>query len=268
MNDQVPPRLYKYQGYSARTLTALKMRAIWFGSPSGFNDPFDCAVPLRFGPVTARDCQRLVTESSDPEWAALIHDRQLFSAEGLPTEAMRTQVEGVARKTVEDISEDTYLKRGVACFSETCDNLLLWSHYGAGHRGLCLEFDTSSPFLNRLHRVQYSDEVPEIDLVEMTLGRTQKMISLLLTKATCWSYEREWRAIHSEARTVSFYGVDALTAVYLGAELRAAEKDVVAHLLHGTPTKLFEMRRSTSSFRLESRLVEYTPYRHGASPNV
>jgi hypothetical protein len=32
-------------------------------------------------------------------------------------------------------------KNGLLCFSRNWDNLLLWTHYGASHTGLCLGFD-------------------------------------------------------------------------------------------------------------------------------
>lgn len=42
MSDH-PPTLFKYEPFSLRAVQNLKQQAIYFGSPSGFNDPFDCA---------------------------------------------------------------------------------------------------------------------------------------------------------------------------------------------------------------------------------
>jgi hypothetical protein len=51
-------------------------------------------------------------------------------------------------------------ERGVACFSAAADNLLLWAHYADGHRGFCLEFDTSDPVFEKIQRVGYTQEWP------------------------------------------------------------------------------------------------------------
>ena len=149
MRPTPPPRLYKYQPFSARTLTSLKSRELWFGAPSGLNDPFDCAVPYRLGAVTLDDCERYLAHK--PELAEQVRGAVGYlDAAGRPTQALRQAIENGARKAFEEqVSRSA--SRGVACFSEIADSTLLWSHYGGGHRGICLEFDTSShPFRENL----------------------------------------------------------------------------------------------------------------------
>jgi hypothetical protein len=41
---QIPDRLYKYETLNARTLQNIKGQTLYFGSPLGFNDPYDCAL--------------------------------------------------------------------------------------------------------------------------------------------------------------------------------------------------------------------------------
>ncbi len=41
------------------------------------------------------------------------------------------------KKLVYDI-KDSLL---VSCFSETCDSILMWSHYADSHKGVCIEFE-------------------------------------------------------------------------------------------------------------------------------
>lgn len=257
----IPSRLYKYQPYSAQSLTALKVRTLWFGPPSGLNDPFDCAVPLRFKPVTSGDCARLI--EAKPIWRAKAQSNlEYFDADGVPTETFRAAVERAGINAMRELMDNSYRERGVTCFSETHDNLLLWSHYGAGHRGFCLEFNTQAPGLGKFHPVQYSASPPEIDLINALLGDEREILSGLLTKSECWTYEREWRAIHKVAGTLYCYGVEGLSGVFLGAGLKDDEVDVIAHLLTGTPTRLYRMQRSELTFGLDTYSIEYSPYRH------
>ena len=263
-----PARLCKYQPYTARALTALKMRTIWFGCPANLNDPFDCAVPVQIGEISHDDCVRLIKSEKTADWEPVRTHSGFVDEEGQPTDAFRAQIQASGRTAIETSMAETYFNRGVTCFSEEADSTLLWSHYGGGHRGFCLEFDTSSPWLEKLHRVEYSDEVPVLNIVREFLGESSLIMQVLLRKATCWSYEKEWRAIHMEADTEYCYGVEALTGVYLGAAMSSAEKDVIAHILHGSPTKLYEVRRATDSLRLEIHPATYTPYQYGGGGEV
>ena len=262
-----PPRLYKYQPLSAVTLAALKVRTIWFGPLDALNDPFDCAVPLRYAEVTASECRRLL-DGKEGSWTNIARDPRYVNVSGQPTREMCDGVAKAGRDVVERFAADNYSTLGITCFSETPDNPLLWSHYGGAHRGLCLEFDTSSPWLSKLHQVRYADDSHEINLVDALLGDHSQILSTTLTKSACWSYEREWRALHRVAKTNYCYGIEALTGVYLGARLTASEIDLVCHTLHGTPTKLFRMRRSDVSFKLYAEPMTYTPYVHPTGPAV
>lgn len=262
MPETPPSRLYKYQPLTAKVLTALKARTIWFGKPARLNDPFDCAIPWRTKSVTAEDCLLLLERRPAPPWNQLRTDRRYIDASGRPTPALIQAVEKAGRDALSKFAEASYSSRGVTCFSESPESTLLWSHYGGGHRGICLEFDTTSPWLNRLHQVRYTDELTELDVVDLLVSDTLNVLSLVLTKARCWSYEREWRAIHMEPDKEYCYGVDALTGVYLGAALSDSEKDLVAHTMHAAPTRLFEVVRSDTSFRLEVRQATYFPYEY------
>jgi hypothetical protein len=162
--------------------------------------------------VTLDDCVR-VLEAKGSGWTLVKNDRSYVDECGKPTEKFRLLVERTGRKEFQKHSADSYSTRGVTCFSETPDNTLLWSHYGGDHRGLCLEFDTSSPWLSKLHKVRYTDEIPEFNVADELGGENSRIVEPLLTKAACWSYEEEWRAIHHTAGTVycyvSHYGMSA-----------------------------------------------------------
>lgn len=264
VRETPPDRLYKYQPFSARSLAALKVRTLWFGPPSAFDDPFDCSVPFRAAEVSDDDCLRLTDGASRSDWSGLKQDRLYVDGEGRPTRELKRVLQETGERALRAKLQESYWNRGVTCFSERPDDLLLWAHYGGAHRGICLEFDTSSPLLaGKLHKVSYSDEIPVLNVVDELLGDGSFYLRLLLRKASCWSYEREWRAIHTEAGTEYCYGVDALTGVYFGAQLSTAERDLLAHVLYGSPTKMYELRRGETLFRLEIRPIDYKPYDYG-----
>lgn len=58
----------------------------------------------------------------------------------------RSVVNSLELLRVENIS-----KKGVCCFSEKWDDLLMWAYYADGHKGFCLEFDTNYEPFTKLH---------------------------------------------------------------------------------------------------------------------
>ena len=115
--------------------------------------------------------------------------------------------------------------------------------------------------LSKLHQVIYSDNIPKFNTAHALINGDIVM-ELALTKAACWSYEREWRAIHVEPDKEYTYGVEALTGVYLGAAMRSDEKDLIGHILHGCPTQIYEVRRRADAFKLDVVHMTYSPYQY------
>ncbi len=81
----------------------------------------------------------------------------------------------------------------ILCFSRNWDNLLLWSHYGASHTGVCLGFDIPDGSLgpNYDTDVLYQPNLLQILRPEdVTFDLANR---LLRTKHESWSYEQEVR---------------------------------------------------------------------------
>ena len=264
----VPPRLYKYQPFTERTLTNLNRREVWFARPETFNDPFDCALALRIEDPSDEELLRqlelyqeaLGDRALDPVAAGYL------DAEGRPTADFKDRVVGAAAEQLQGKAQENRTARGVTCFSEEPDDLLLWAHYGAGHRGFCLEFDTNTELFRKALPVRYDDGLPALNIVQALEGTAPvDWMADVLTKARCWSYEREWRVIHVEPDRPFTYDWRALTAVYFGAAMDDAHKEMIALILAGAPTRLFTFRHRTDTFALEAASIEYTPYDYQAN---
>src|SRR6185437_6477137 len=107
-------------------------------------------------------------------------------------------------------------KLGILCLSAKCNDLLMWSHYANGHRGLCLEFEASdyTPFFGAALPVKYRDDRPTFD---PDGTQWQRVESAVLTKSKGWSYEEEWRVIdHDQGHGVHQFPARCLTGVIFG----------------------------------------------------
>ena len=75
-------------------------------------------------------------------------------------------------KTTESLQSNVDAS-GVLCLSECHDDILMWSHYGDSHRGICLEFKaTNTALFGEAQRVKYAETYTDFPL----LGRDTEQI--------------------------------------------------------------------------------------------
>jgi len=85
---------------------------------------------------------------------------------------------------------------GIISFSETNDNLLMWSHYAECHSGVVIGIDpthqyfnrhnANHPFYGKIHRVKYRKHRVE---------KFDSFLEPIITKSDEWMYEKEHRYI-------------------------------------------------------------------------
>jgi hypothetical protein len=51
----------------------------------------------------------------------------------------------------------------IYCLTTDPASVLMWSHYGSCHAGICLEFDASIPVIGNARKVTYVSQRPTID---------------------------------------------------------------------------------------------------------
>lgn len=256
----LPPRLYKYEPFTTRSLENLKAQSIYFGPPSGFNDPYDCAlVPNIRWPTDAEVETIRAAYLRDPETPP--GPREQF--EGTATNELREILLRSARLALEASVQAFLARRGVTCFSELCDDLLMWSHYGGRYQGFCLEFDPMKANFGKVKKVTYSNELPLLDLVPLLASDNyEQVLSLFTTKAEAWRYEAEWRAVHAEAGTLYGYPSECLTGVYFGPDISEQALEIVCLILKGQNenVRFWKGRRSSTAFKVEFELFTYMSY--------
>jgi hypothetical protein len=256
-----PPRLYKYAAFTAQNLENLKNQTIYFSSPRTFNDPYDCSVTPAIRIPTDADVEDIRRRYlADPSIGSPVREQlQRATIEGLRQMFVKSASEIAAAK-VKEFSE----MRGVSCFSESCNNLLMWAHYGGNYRGFCLEFDTA--YLAKLQKVHYSTEMPSFDPVPILKDELEAdaFMSTFSSKSLSWAYEKEWRVIHAKKDTSYGYPPEALTGVYFGPEISQAALEIVCLILRGQneTVAFWKGTRSTSTFKVDFSQFDYFSYLH------
>lgn len=96
-------------------------------------------------------------------------------------------------KATDALISELWNTKAILCFSRNWDNLLLWSHYGDAHKGICLGFDIPErePGTNYDTDVLYQPNLLQISGPQDV--NSDLADRLPRTKHESWSYEQEVR---------------------------------------------------------------------------
>ena len=232
-----PRILFKYRKFDKRCLELLLNRELWFAAPASLNDPFEG--------------ESSFSEVLDAVWA-----RHPFS-------------EG-ERKAYHDTIEQQLANTGICSFSKARKNQLMWAHYADEHRGVCIGFKehlirTQDSNIFPLD-VTYQDEYPVKEITkrfnhyEQFPGENSLksiagdiLYSVLRTKYTSWSYERERRLVTEKPQAVKF-DPQAVNSIAFGLRMSERDKQTLKQLLSGPVwqhVKWFQAIKSKTKYALE-----------------
>lgn len=177
--SRMPPKLYKYSGVSGLRLDWIKRllldSELYFTSPNTFNDPLDCRVPLYYDASALRVEQfwRDVVRNEFPDTPMREHEariRELVSQSRTPQERERLNerfFQGLDRN-------------GIVCLGNRPNNVLMWSYYAEGHKGIAIQFNMAPEHLVAITEryiiveVKYCRDFPRINFYESSvLDRVQ-----------------------------------------------------------------------------------------------
>lgn len=221
---EAPKKLYKYCSSNKYVLESLRKDTIWFSEITSLNDPFEFDVY-----VDTQACAK-------------------FNAKigGKLSVVNQMKLEQLIKENLADlkiICQDGKRLVGVTCFSEVPDSILMWSHYGQNHAGICLEYD-----LLRMNEelnyspvpILYKNTFPaltQFDLQNPEASVEEIYVKSMLVKSKDWSYEKEWRVLQDygacgdawdEERNGALMKMITPSAVYLGCKADTAfEREVI-----------------------------------------
>lgn len=195
--------LYKYRDTNTIKLI-LKNSSMRFSRPTEFNDPFDCKAKI----VTQGSLDKFMDfcrrrwPNDDMSHAAVLYEQN-------PKLFEEYIIEG-ANWTRDNVTK-------ICCFSEINNNILMWSHYGENHKGVCLKFNvnTDKPFFDAPYKVEYRSMYPQYNYLEKMDDVIYHQLSI---KAQDWQYEREIRVVKFDELETSFYNFkrESLTEIIFG----------------------------------------------------
>jgi len=201
---QYPEKVYKYRDWTnLYHRRILNDNEVYMSSPKMFNDPFDCRITTNF--------LTLNTFEEKKKYLDYLFKRHQFDVDLSDLEKERVYKERL-EEFVDDIQgfqdradkmsiewqDDVF---GILSLSCVWDNLLMWSHYGNNHTGVCIGFHEeklrSSGLFGNGGKVLYNSAYPEIhpnqEIDEDEITRARRYFSMTHVKAEDWKYEEEYR---------------------------------------------------------------------------
>lgn len=187
MNIPRPPailfRYFPVRPFIEDIVSGVSLR---FANPQDFNDPFEARPALYMDP---KDPATYKYHHRVAKKFGMSASERIAKVKALEFRLKRS----AGRDLPSDVMQQHMGTIGVLSLTPHPDNLLMWSHYGDSHRGVCIGFDTTIHFFRTAMAVRYRDAYPVINpAIETNDGGLEKTI---LTKATCWAYEDEWRVV-------------------------------------------------------------------------
>lgn len=231
-----PRHLYKYRAVEAgdqQSVGELRDMVVesllWMSSPEAFNDPADLQATwvIEGSATELRSRINALVKELEPGLSFKQRERKVLDLMQKPREQ---QVRGVQ-------TSYTQQRRnfGVCCFARDPRNVLMWSHYANGHKGVCLryEFARDIPVLARAMRVQYLEEDTFQPINWAHAKAMREAIGDTLTrKHKRWEYEGEHRImLEGQAGTHLRVRPEALAGVILGCHATEAVRGAVSNLL-------------------------------------
>jgi hypothetical protein len=254
--------LYKY--LSPERLDVLLNCKIRFTQYGDFNDPFELnpninklAEEDEIRKLVKKDFVQLIEDEyeNNPVVHPFISKKDFITLAKTQETAVKNGVLGMERHVVRwlpGILQNTANSLlGALSLSEIYNHELMWSHYADEHKGYVIGFDTKHPFFNQrksdedelrhLRKIEYSDERPEINLMETDV------VELFFTKSSKWSYESEWRMVlplsdFSEKIEKEPYPIhlfkfppEAIASVILGIKMNVQHKAKIRATIENNP---------------------------------
>lgn len=240
----IPSILYRYRGLgeSANQEKYVKpifvRHELYYPSRIQMNDPFECTVP-GFESVP----KHILHETTQKRVDRLLkpHGANRKQRRGV---TIQWQKKGKLQQVRDDVQRHVD-RFGILCLSQRREDLLMWSHYANGHRGLCLGFEGMA----RALRVHYCDARPDRDSTNSGLTFAEKVV---LTKSKHWSYECEWRVIETRGKGVHTFRPEALKEVIFGCRATDSDKERVRDWIKvgGLTPALYQAKTDSREFKV------------------
>ena len=202
----------------------------------------------------------------------------LYKIFGMKSSDFRLQAENeidrfekMAKKSIENTKKNTL----VTCFSKQHDSILMWSHYGDSHAGVCIEYER--PTGNEFVDIIYRKRRPKIKMAELVSYQSaitiigekdgyrldDKLISSIvypfIVKSSEWKYEKEVRCLLTKNSPLPnlisegenfYYKMPQPSKIYIGCRANGKKMNELIKIAKKNKIKVVFLKSDEDSFSL------------------
>jgi len=225
---------------------------IWLSSPKMFNDPFDCVLNIDYEKILLDEAKR-VCEPFGKE-----NVKKLFQSE-----FAREIISKKGKEVKQQLSDrDSKIQNNVfvSCFTEK-DSLYssrMWGYYSDSHNGICLEYDfvkMNIAFPVGIVPMLYDDILNIKDDCVTDEDCRKFRLQIAYTKATEWSYEKEWRMFEENEEKEGQLGyikkIIKPIKIYMGCNINVKTKHELKTICMNENINLFQMKMKPGTVSLD-----------------
>ncbi|WP_439185785.1 DUF2971 domain-containing protein [Carboxylicivirga taeanensis] len=237
-------------------------------APRWFTDPFDCRIPPYLESLDTKEKTQAYVDG------IIVRNFEHLKNSGKDIKVLMDSYTARLTNNLEKEQEFANkilfngqdLRLGVLSMSKKWDSILMWSHYGDFHKGICYGFNeekmrNSEKFCGG-GIVKYRNDFPKLDPLEKQ--RMKNSFIQTHTKAKKWKYEKEYRFFKyfnkntdpkSTDRKV-FYSDDHLEEVVLGVDFPSDQIATVKQVTHSKGIPLYKAEKVSCKFKIERREIK------------
>jgi len=189
------PQLFHYKPFKPDWLRqTIVGKRLYLSNPGRFNDPWDCQP--HFNSDAANNPAQREKHVQYYVRIARNHGGNL-SEEEIQRRAQQFRDDpGFLKSKIDEFSRNfpkaIDRRYRIYCLSTEPTSELMWAHYAAQHKGICLEFTSRSKLFCQALKIAYLTYYPVFDMAD---DDDSLPLMVLLTKSGAWEYEDEYRLI-------------------------------------------------------------------------
>ena len=165
------------------------------------------------------------------------------------------------------LAETSKRFQAIACFCESIESVVMWSHYAQNHQGFALEYNMRDTLAHPIKNVGifpviYSEERLDVSIymawgflymigINTPIPDMLSNLKIALHKSKQWEYEKEWRLIDSTVRDYTSDEPSVIhikpTAIYYGQRIAKEDKNILHAIAQDHGIREYDMYIDYSS---------------------
>lgn len=228
---KMPKYLYRFRPVTINSLESLRTNTMFFSTADYYDDPFDSYSYIDWDYVTKQ-----IKDAYEDTAKLEIMANSIQGVFGIPADKMVTAIKSMSSEKwienttfiMEEARKEIQRRQLSICFTEQCNNEVLWLKYASNHNGFALEYqitddfltlpDTTTPFHYFLYPIFYSNK--KYDASEYAKNIAYQVIAMYsnpvlnsfilnnlpilnwhyerigLIKHKCHEHDKEWRILY------------------------------------------------------------------------